>query len=96
MKKQNKKLNDHIPISPRSITINKNSCEGCGKCIIACKNKVLEIHELTNPEFSQLSLKGKIKTWVKGRKKAYVKNTHSCTFCGNCKKSCHESAIRIS
>jgi ferredoxin len=77
------------------IQINKSSCEGCGKCVEACSQKVLILKEISDEELKNLSLKGRLKTRFKGRLKSSVNIYNACIQCKTCEKICRERAIKI-
>ncbi|MCL2157439.1 MAG: ferredoxin family protein [Methanobrevibacter sp.] len=60
--------------------IHKNECKACDRCIISCKNKVLEIsQELNDSGYNYVKYKGE-----------------GCNGCGDCYYTCPEPlAIEI-
>ena len=77
------------------IRINTSSCDGCGKCVDICPNKVISLRDLSDAEIAELPFKGRVKVLFKGRRKAYVQNINACISCRLCEKNCHESAIQV-
>lgn len=96
MRKIFPKLKQHKAKTTKGqISVNQSSCDGCCVCTTICTKKVFQIKELTNEEILHLSLKGRIKVKIKGRRKSYAKNIEACIKCGICINSCHERAIRF-
>ena len=77
------------------ICINTSSCDGCGKCVFICPNKVISLKDLSDSEIAELPFKGRVKVIFKGKRKAYVQNIDACISCRLCEKNCHESAIQV-
>lgn len=77
------------------ISINPNSCDGCGACVEVCKKSVLELRDITDQEHKALHFMGKFKVRIKGREKSFVVQPENCVSCGLCVKHCHERAIRL-
>lgn len=75
--------------------INFNSCEGKGPCIDVCPYDIFEMKVITDEQYNELSLIGKLKTKVHGRKKAFVINGDLCHSCGLCVTACPEKAIKL-
>jgi len=75
--------------------INLNACEGKGPCIEVCPYNVFEMQVINDETFGELSFIGKIKTRVRGRKKAFVINAGMCHACGLCVAACPEKAIKL-
>lgn len=90
-----KKLLLRHKAKPGEVRINRASCDGCGVCANICPQKVLVIKEISDEEFSDLSLKGKLKVIFKGKNKAYVNNADDCICCSLCEENCHEAAIWV-
>ncbi len=70
-----------------------NRCEAQSDCVRVCPCNVFEIRNITVQDKAALSLRGKIKTWAHGGKKAYTPNAANCRACGLCVTACPEGAI---
>jgi NAD-dependent dihydropyrimidine dehydrogenase PreA subunit len=86
--KTKKKETKLIPV------INLNKCQSDGKCVNSCTSQALGMKEITEFEFSHLSIIGKLKTRFHGREKAMVLYPENCIGCGKCAKICPEKAIK--
>lgn len=75
--------------------INWNKCDSDEVCVNVCVHGAMGITILTEEQFSTLSIIGKLKTKVHGKKKATLINPELCTGCGDCVKNCHEKAIKL-
>ena len=75
--------------------VDLNGCEGKGPCVPACPYDVLEMRPITTEEQKQLSFKGKIKTFVHGKNKAFAVKADLCQGCGKCVEVCPEHAIKL-
>jgi 4Fe-4S ferredoxin len=75
--------------------IDRNKCEAKGPCVPACPYGVLAVLPLTAEEKSELSLLGKIKSFVHGGRQAHAVNPGDCRACGYCVEVCPEKAISI-
>jgi 4Fe-4S ferredoxin len=75
--------------------VNLSKCEGANPCIAACPYDVLELHTMSEAEYQTLTFKGKVKTWVHGRTKAYAVRADQCHACGLCVSACPEKAISL-
>ncbi|QZT37079.1 4Fe-4S binding protein [Halosquirtibacter xylanolyticus] len=87
-----KELDKELRIKNGILTIDQNSCDGCGVCVQKCPFDAMTIIELSREQIEQLSFKGRLKVRIKGANKAFV-DDHLCTVCGACMKTCHEFAI---
>ena len=76
--------------------VNLNKCEAKGPCIEVCPFDVFQLQEITHAQYARLSLLGKLKTKVHGRKKAVVAHPGACHACGLCVPACPEKAITLS
>lgn len=72
-----------------------NGCEGKADCKAVCPYDVFALRPITDEESQALNLKGKIKTWVHGKQKAFVVHPENCHACGLCVKACPEKAIKL-
>ena len=81
------------PTAP--VTVNHNSCDGCGVCAEVCPTDVFEMKDITDEQIRSLSFFGRLKVRVKGKKKSYVVSPDACIACGTCVKQCHERAISL-
>ncbi len=92
MKKENPCKEESGKLVP---LIDLNKCEGKGPCVPICPYNILEIKEITQDQYSSLSFFGKIKTFVHGKKKAFVALSYDCHACGLCVTVCPEKAIKL-
>jgi 4Fe-4S ferredoxin len=67
--------------------VNHSKCEAKGPCVIVCPHNVFEIQDITNTDRGNLTLFGKLKTFVHGKDK--------CSGCGLCVSACPEKAIKL-
>lgn len=72
-----------------------NRCEAQADCVRVCPCNVFEISAILPQDKAALSLRGKIKTWVHGSKKAYTPNAQDCRACALCVTACPENAITL-
>ncbi len=75
--------------------IDLNKCESDGRCVKVCPKDVLIMREITPEEKGKLTLKGKLKTLVHGKLKAFALNPDACQACGDCMLVCPENAIKL-
>lgn len=75
--------------------IDLNKCEGKTPCMPICPYNVLEIKEISQEQYKTLSFFGKLKTFVHGKKKAFVVQPDACHACGLCVSACPERAIKL-
>jgi len=75
--------------------IDLNKCEGKTPCVPICPYNVLEIKEISQEQYNALSFFGKLKTFVHGKKKAFVAKPDACHACGLCVSACPERAIKL-
>lgn len=72
-----------------------NLCEAQADCERVCPCNVFEIRTITAGDRANLSLRGKLKTWAHGGKKAYTPNAGECLACKLCVEACPEGAIKL-
>lgn len=75
--------------------VNRNKCEAKGDCVTVCPYDVFEIRKVPQSDMSQMSWKGRLKTWAHGGKQAYVIRPDACHACGHCVTACPEHAIQL-
>lgn len=75
--------------------VNRNRCEAKGDCVEVCPYQVFEVARIEDTDFKALSLLGKLKVLVHGRKTAYTPNAARCQACGLCVVACPERAITL-
>ena len=75
--------------------IDRNRCEGKNDCVEVCPYDVFEVRRIDDADFARLSLLGKIKSVVHGRRTAYTPGADQCRACGLCVVACPEKAIRL-
>ncbi|MDZ4844166.1 MAG: ferredoxin family protein [Chitinophagales bacterium] len=75
--------------------INLNKCEGKKDCVDVCPYNVFEMHAIDDATYAALSFKGKVKTFFKGKQKAFAVNASECHACGLCVTACPEKAIQL-
>ena len=75
--------------------IDRNRCEGKGDCAVVCPKKVFVIEVLSASQRRDLTLKGKVKDFVHGRKQAAMLQLAACEACGLCVAACPEKAITL-
>lgn len=87
-----KKLKQELKIKGGIVSVDKNSCDGCGSCIDICPQSAIQIITLSKDEVKQMPFKGRLKVKIKGNNKALI-TPELCASCGKCMKQCHEFAI---
>ncbi|HTN86344.1 MAG TPA: ferredoxin family protein [Sorangium sp.] len=75
--------------------VDRNRCEAKGDCVEVCPVQVFEITRIASADFDALSLRGKLKSLVHGRKTAMTPNAAQCQACGLCVVACPEEAIQL-
>ncbi len=73
----------------------RDKCEGKRDCVEVCPYGVFEVRRMEDGDFAQLSVLGKLKSIVHGRKTAYTPRADACQACGLCVVACPEKAIRL-
>lgn len=62
---------------------------------MVCPFNVFEIRAIERADFNELSLIGRAKNIVKGRRAAYAPRGDACQACGQCVAACPERAIKL-
>lgn len=75
--------------------VDRAKCEGKADCVEACPYDVFVVERITDDEYGALSLLGKLKSTVHGRKTAHTPNQDQCRACGKCVTACPEHAIKL-
>ncbi|WP_437687002.1 4Fe-4S binding protein [Sorangium sp. So ce176] len=75
--------------------VDRNRCEAKGDCVEVCPYRVFEVARIAQADFNALSLRGKLKSLVHGRKTAMTPNAALCQACGLCVVACPEEAIEL-
>ena len=75
--------------------IDRSRCEGKKDCVEVCPYDVFEVRRIEDADFAQLSVLGKLKSVVHGRKTAYTPGADRCKACGLCVVACPEKAITL-
>ncbi len=75
--------------------INLNKCEGDVGCVKVYPKNVLEMKEISESEYKNLSFIGKLKTKSYGRTKAFVAFPALRQARGECVKICPGKAIKL-
>ena len=75
--------------------VDRARCEGKSDCVTVCPYDVFELGRITNADFAQLGLLGKLKSMAHGRKTAYTPRASACQACGKCVEACPEKAIKL-
>lgn len=88
----NSKLQQELRIKDGIVKVDNSSCDGCGKCIETCPQSAIELKTLSDADIKNLSFKGRLKVWIKGKEKAFI-SSDLCISCGLCIQQCHEFAI---
>ncbi len=72
-----------------------NRCEAKADCVAVCPCDVFEIRTIEPEHKAALSLRGRVKTFFHGSKKAYTPNAIACHACKLCVQACPEIAIQL-
>ena len=75
--------------------VDRSRCEGKRDCVEVCPYGVFEVRRMEDADFAGLSVLGKFKSIVHGRKTAYTPHADQCQACGLCVVACPEKAIRL-
>jgi NAD-dependent dihydropyrimidine dehydrogenase PreA subunit len=75
--------------------VDRNKCEGKHDCVDVCPYGVFDVRRMDDADFVRLSLRGKLKSVMHGRKTAYTPKAEACQACGLCVVACPEKAIRL-
>ncbi|HEX5745398.1 MAG TPA: ferredoxin family protein [Archangium sp.] len=75
--------------------VDRSRCEGKRDCVEVCPYGVFEVRRMEDSDFAGLSVLGKLKSIVHGRKTAYTPQADQCQACGLCVVACPEKAIRL-
>ncbi|HEX6242118.1 MAG TPA: 4Fe-4S binding protein [Polyangiales bacterium] len=75
--------------------IDRNRCEGKGACAKVCPHNVFEVRTIEGEDYDQLSLLGRLRNTLHGRKSAYTPLAGNCQACGACVSACPEQAITL-
>lgn len=77
------------------VVVDRNKCEGKADCLEVCPYNVFEIRRIADADYARLSLLGKLKSSVHGRKTVYTPRLDACQACGLCVVACPERALRL-
>jgi NAD-dependent dihydropyrimidine dehydrogenase PreA subunit len=75
--------------------IDRERCEGKADCLRVCPYGVFQLAVLTKEQWSALSVRGRLKAFVHGRRQAVAVAADQCRACGLCVAACPEDAIRL-
>jgi NAD-dependent dihydropyrimidine dehydrogenase PreA subunit len=75
--------------------VDRARCEGKRDCVEVCPHSVFEVRRIDDGDFARLSLLGRVKSVVHGRKTAYTPAADQCRACGLCVVACPEKAITL-
>lgn len=75
--------------------IDRNRCEGKGACARVCPHDVFEVRTIETEDYQQLSLLGRMRSTLHGKKSVYTPNASHCQACGLCVVACPERAISL-
>ena len=63
-----------------AVVVDKEGCKGCGVCVEACPQDVLELNKEVNS---------------RGYHYSYMKSPEACTGCSNCGVVCPDTCLTI-
>jgi 4Fe-4S ferredoxin len=75
--------------------VDRARCEGKHDCVDVCPYGVFEVRRIDDADFARLSMLGRVKSMVHGRKTAYTPAADQCRACGLCVVACPETAITL-
>jgi len=75
--------------------VDRARCEGKHDCVDVCPYGVFEVRRIEDADFARLSILGRVKSMVHGRKTAYTPHADQCQACGLCVVACPEKAIEL-
>jgi NAD-dependent dihydropyrimidine dehydrogenase PreA subunit len=75
--------------------IDRNRCEGKAACVKVCPHDVFEVRTIEAEDYEALSLVGRLKSIVHGKKTVYTPRASQCQACGLCVVACPEKAIAL-
>ena len=75
--------------------VDRGRCEGKRDCVEVCPHSVFEVRRIDDADFAKLSILGRVKSVVHGRKTAYTPAADQCQACGLCVVACPEKAITL-
>jgi NAD-dependent dihydropyrimidine dehydrogenase PreA subunit len=75
--------------------IDRNRCEGKGACKRVCPHDVFEVKTIESEDYERLTLLGRVRSTVHGKKSAYTPNASQCQACGLCVVACPEKAVTL-
>ena len=76
--------------------IDLRRCKGCGKCVEACFQGVLEVSKVNPNDYERLGWIARRRIRHHGMRAAYAVRADDCQSCGQCLEVCREHAIRRS
>ncbi len=75
--------------------VDRARCEGKADCVRVCPVNVFEVGRITDGDFAELGVLGKLKSVAHGRKTAHTPRASACEACGKCVEACPEKAIKL-
>jgi 4Fe-4S ferredoxin len=73
--------------------VNFGRCEGKADCIAVFPENVFGVHQISENDYTRLTLLQKFKQRLHGVMLAYTSNANTCRSCGLCVATCPEKAI---